>query len=108
MKIIPEQIINNRDLLRKQDAGKKSAQPETAVKASACDTLTIDATRSAGISDAQFISQLKKGIMSDIQAGAPEHKLDSLKQQIALDEYDVNIPEIVKKLMNVSPEVNYE
>jgi len=109
MKIIPEQIINNnRDVLKKQDVAKKSMQPETAAKASACDTITIEAKQAAEITDAQFIAQLKKMVLADIQAGTPEYKLEGLKQQIALDEYDVNIPDIVKKLMNVSSEVGHE
>lgn len=109
MKIIPEQILNNnRDVLRKQDAGKPGVKPEVAVKSSACDTITIEAKQDADVTDAQFIAQLKKSILSDIQAGAPEHKLDSLKRQIALNEYDVNIPEIIKKIMSAGPEVNYD
>lgn len=109
MKIIPEQLLNsNRDVLRKQDAGKKGSLPETAAKLSACDKITIEAKQGGDVSDAQFIAQLKKNILSDIQAGAPEHKLEDLKKQIALDEYDINIPELIKKLMNAGPEVNYE
>lgn len=108
MKIIPEQLMNNRDVLRKQNLDKKGAQPESAAKSAACDKITIEARQSEGLSDAQFIAQLKKGILSDIQAGASERKLDDLRQQIALGEYDVNASDVAKRIMNVGPEANYE
>ena len=108
MKIIPENIINtNKDILRKQPQNKGAAVSENVAKASDYDKITIGSKPDADVTDAQLISQLKKGILAEIQAGAPEHKLAGLKQQIALDEYDVNIPDIIRKIM-LDAEVNYE
>ena len=109
MKIIPESVIKiNKDVLKKQNQGKDTASFESAPKASASDKITIASNQVPALTDAEFIAQLKKNILSEIQAGAPEHKLADLKQQIALDEYDVNIPDIIKKIMLDSTEANYE
>ena len=109
MKIIPENIIKtNKDIVRKPFPDKDAAAPEAAEKSSGRDKITIASNQSGEITDAQFIAQLKKSIISDIQAGAPEHKLNDLKQQIALDEYDVNISDIIRKIMHDNPEGGYE
>ena len=109
MKIIPESIIKvNRDISKKQNFSKDTSASESTAKASAVDKITIEQSPGAALSDAEFIAQLKKNILSEIKAGAPEHKLGDLKQQIALDEYDVNIPDIVRKLMLDSHEASYE
>ena len=109
MKIVPENIINsNRNIVNKKNSNENKPVSETAEKSSDYDKLTIASNEKAGLPDAQFIAQLRKGVMSEIQAGAPEHKLDGLRRQIALDEYDINIPDIVRKLIQDSPEANYE
>jgi hypothetical protein len=110
MKVIPESVIKlNRDILKKQNHSSKDMKAfESPVKASACDKLTIESNQNPALSDDQLIALLKKNIMSEIQAGAPERKLDDLRQQIALDEYDVNVPDIVRKMMLDSYEVSYE
>jgi len=109
MKIVPENIIKvNRDVSKKQNHSKDTAASESAAKLPAGDKITIGSNQAPALSDAEFIAQLKKNILSEIQAGAPEHKLADLKQQIALDEYDVNIPDIVKKIMLDSNEGSYE
>ena len=104
MKIIPENVIKiNRDIAKKQSLNKNKdaseAASDPALRSSACDKITIESSQGPALSDAELIAQLKKNILSDIQAGTPEHKLNDLKQQIALDEYDVNIPDIIRKLM---------
>ena len=110
MKIIPESIIKiNKDVSKKQNQGKDmTASSESAPKTSAGDKITIASNQVPALTDAEFIAQLKKTILSEIQAGAPEHKLADLRQQIALDEYDINIPDIVKKIMLDSTEASYE
>ena len=109
MKIVPENIINsNRNIAKKQNVSENRQSPEAAGKASDFDKITIASNEKTGIPDAQFIAQLKKSIMSEIQAGAPEHKLDGLKRQIALDEYDINVPDVVRRIMLDSPEASYE
>jgi len=108
MKIIPENILNsNRNIARKQDSGDKKSAVETAFKSSDYDKITIGANQKNDLSDAQFIAQLKKGILAEIQAGAPEYKLEDLKQQIALDKYDVNVPDIARKML-LDNEVGHE
>jgi len=109
MKIIPENIINsNRNIVRKQSSDDTKTASETVSKSSDFDRLTIGANQKAGVPDEQFIAQLKKSILADIQAGAPEYKLEGLKQQITLDEYDVNIPDIIRKMLLDNPEASYE
>lgn len=109
MKIVPENIINsNRNIANKQNANESKQAPEASAKSSDYDKLTIASSDKGGVPDAQFIAQLKKGILSEIQAGAPEHKLDGLKRQIALGEYDVNVPDVVRKIMQDNPEASYE
>jgi len=109
MKIIPESLINsNRNIVRKQGSDGTKTASETVSKSSDFDRITIGANQKTGIPDELFIAQLKKSILSEIQAGAPEYKLDALKQQITLDEYDVNIPDIIRKLLLDNPEANYE
>ena len=109
MKIIPENIINsNRSIANKQNASENKQASGVSGKPSDYDKLTIASSEKTGVPDAQFIAQLKKSIMSEIQAGAPERKLDALKRQIALDEYDINIPDVVRKIMLDAPEAIYE
>ena len=108
MKIIPENLINNnRSLLKKQKHDEAKPASEHVSKSSDFDKITIGATQKTGIPDEQFVSQLKKSIIAEIQAGAPEYKLDDLKQQIALDEYDVNVPDIARKIL-LDNEVGHE
>jgi len=107
MKIIPDSSIKlNRDVAKKHNHTKDAAAFDLASKSAARDKITITSTQSHALSDAEFMAQLKKSILSDIQAGAPEHKLSDLKQQIALDEYDINISDIVRKMMLDSSEVS--
>ena len=108
MKIIPDGILNGREIARKQNHGKNAAPSGPVAKPAACDRITIESNQNDRMSDAQLITQLKKSIMSEIQAGAPEYKLADLKQQIAMNKYDVNISDIIRKLLLDSPEVNYE
>ena len=105
MKIIPENIVNNnKNIARKQSPEENKTAPEPGLKASGQDKITIEANQNAEMTDSQFISQLKRSILSEIQAGAPEHKLDDLKKQIALNEYDINIPDIIRKMLLDSQE----
>lgn len=109
MKIIPENAaLNSRNITRRANPDENKATPGSASKPAGCDKITIASSQNAGISDAQFVSQLKRGILSDIQAGAPEYKLDDLRQQIALGEYDVNIPDIIRKMLLDSQEAPHE
>ena len=108
MKIIPENMLNsNRNITKKHDSDNKKPAAGAISKSSDYDKVTIGADKKTGLSDAQFVAQLKKGILAEIQAGAPEYKLDDLKQQIALDEYDVNVPDIARKIL-LDNEVGHE
>jgi hypothetical protein len=109
MKVNPEIAIqNNKSIARKQAANENRQAGETGFKSSDFDKITIASNDKNGIPDAQFIMQLKKSILAEIQAGSPEHKLDDLKQQIALNQYDINIPDIVRKIMPAAPEAGNE
>jgi len=109
MKIIPGNMFNTgRDVMRKQSQSEAAAPKDAAAKTAGRDKIIIESTQNPGLSDAQLIAQLKKSILSEIQAGAPEYKLTDLKQQVALDKYDINISEIIRKLLLDNPEVNYE
>ncbi|MCL1809362.1 MAG: hypothetical protein FWG42_06340 [Clostridiales bacterium] len=109
MKIVPENIVSgNRNIARKQNPNENRGLQEAAAKPEGRDKITIAPSRGSDIPDAQFIAQLRKNIVSEIMAGAPEYKLDDLRQQAALGEYDVNIPDIIRKMLLDSHEVNHE
>ena len=108
MKIIPENIIKvNSDIVKKQNQGKSASESGLPAKSAPRDKITIESAPAVTLSDAELVAQLKKSILNDIQAGADRHKLNDLKRQIALEEYDVNIPEVVKKIM-LDAENTYE
>jgi len=109
MKIIPEHLVNsNRNVIKKQKTDEQKPASDTVSKSSDFDKITIGATQKTGTPDEQFVMQLKKSILSEIQAGASDYKLEGLKQQIALGEYDVNVADITRKIMLDNPEVGYE
>jgi len=109
MKIIPENMLNaNKEILRKPAQSKEAPVSGAAAKPSGYDTITIAANPNTGVTDEQYIAQLKKNILSDINSGATAHKLTDLRQQIALGDYDVNVPDIVRKIMQDNPEASYE
>lgn len=108
MKIVPENLINNRNIVKKQKPEEPKSASDTVSKSSDFDKITIGTAEKTGIPDEQFVSQLKKSILSEIQAGAPDYKLEDLKQQIALNEYDINVPDITKKIMLDSSETSHE
>ena len=109
MKIIPENIINNiRNITRKQNPVENQSRAEAALKTAGRDEIIIAANLNTEISDEQFIAQLKKSVLSEIQTGASEYTLESLKQQIALNEYDINTPDIIRKMLLDKYEVSYE
>ncbi|MCL1983143.1 MAG: hypothetical protein FWG53_08695 [Clostridiales bacterium] len=109
MKIIPENIVpGGRNVARKQNSDENRALHGAAAKPEGCDKITIAPNRDADVPDAQFIAQLRKSIVSEILAGAPEYKLDDLRQQAALGEYDVNIMDIIRKMLLDSQEVKNE
>ena len=108
MKIIPESIIKvNSDIAKKQNQGKSASDAGLPVKSVPRDKITIESAQPTALSDAELVAQLKRSILNDIQAGADMHKLNDIKKQIALDAYDVNIPEVVKKIM-LDAENSYE
>ena len=99
MKIIPESLIaGNKNITRRQSADDCKTPSESVGKSLGRDKITIAASQGE-VSDAQLIAQLKKSLSAEIQAGASERKLDDLRQEIALGEYDVNIPDIIRKML---------
>jgi len=108
MKITPDNILKiNRDVTKKQPETKSTVASNSTSKPFAQDKITIESNQGLTLSDVEFVTQLKKNILAEIKAGAPEHKLIDLKQQIALNEYDVNVPEVVRKIMLDSHEVSH-
>jgi anti-sigma28 factor (negative regulator of flagellin synthesis) len=61
------------------------------------DRITIDANQT--LSDEQFIKQLSKKISDEVKAGASQAELEDLKRQIALGEYDIDVDDIVSKIL---------
>jgi len=108
MKILPQRINVNPDINNLQNVKKNNAISGTVKKSADYDKIIIGAGNPAGISDDQFIATLKKAIMSEIQAGASERKLNDLKNQIAVDQYEINASDIVKRMMLDNYEVNYD
>ena len=86
---------------RNQNSGR-GAMPKAAgtaeYKNSVQDTITIRSGGAPASSDSQFIQMVKKHLLSEIGAGASEYKLNDLRCQVALGQYDVNISEIVRKM----------
>ena len=111
MKIIPPGITRNPDVSNLYDAKKKRAEsgdaPKEGGKAVDRDKMTIGADSSPVLSDAQLIASLKKSIMADIQAGASQQKIANLKQQVALNEYDINPADIARRML-LDNEANYD
>jgi len=89
----PELNNNNAQALK-----AKKGSSDSVAKSADFDKISIGKDE-GGRSDAQLIAALKKSIMSDLMVGASEQKLNDLRQQIALGEYDVNPSDIAKKML---------
>ena len=111
MKIIPPGVTRSPEAHSLHGAKKSRAASGDAAKETGKETdrdkITIGANHPSGPTDAQLIASLKSGIMADMQTGASQQKINSLKQQIALNQYDVNPSDIAKRLM-LDSEANYD
>lgn len=63
------------------------------------DNIIISSLNSNEDSTDTVINDLKNKIMSDIKSPAPQNKINDLKSQIALGEYQINTHDIVKKIL---------
>lgn len=51
------------------------------------------------MSDDEFVSRLSSDISNEVKAGKSESYLNSIKQQIALGDYDINADDIAGKIL---------
>lgn len=63
------------------------------------DQLTIHQTTNPIANDEQFISVLKDQLSSEVKMGASQYKLDDLRRQVALNQYDLNPADIARKIL---------
>lgn len=77
-------------------AGQKVRQ--AAEKTESQDRLTIRGA-SDELSSSRFVDVLKQKISSEVNAGASPEKLNTLKRQIAFQEYDINAADIIRKMI---------
>ena len=70
---------------------KKSGKTESKV-----DTVSIHSEEK--LSDAQFIERLTGQVLKEVENGAGNDKLQDLKRQVLLGEYDINPDDIVNKI----------
>lgn len=103
MKILPNGIKNSDGYqvskLAQKEKEMKTAGDATMKAAGKTDTLTIKSVPEEIKVDAQFVENLKNQILSEVKAGADLHKMDDLKKQISLGQYDINPADIVRKMM---------
>lgn len=85
------------DLRVGDNVGQKVRQ--TSDKTESKDSLTIHGSSDEQLSTSRFVDILKQKISSEVNAGAAPEKLDALKQQIAFQEYDINVTDIVRKMI---------
>lgn len=89
----PTAIINS-------NCRKTSKIPSASVSRNAeYDQLTIRQTPITQKSDEQFILSLKNQLSSEVKTGASQYKLDDLRRQVTLNEYDKNIADIARKIL---------
>lgn len=62
------------------------------------DTLTIQSEKANSLSDEQFLSVTTKRIAAEVRQGASEYKLQDLRRQVALGEYDIGVNEMIRKM----------
>lgn len=105
MKVLPSSVNRNPEINNLRNISKNCVMPGTVKKEADYDRITIGAASSSALSEDQFIVSLRKTISAEIQAGAPEQKLHDLKQQVAMNEYEINPSDIVRRLMLDSGEV---
>jgi anti-sigma28 factor (negative regulator of flagellin synthesis) len=104
--------INTENNFRNIMAAKNVAKPDNAAKtekktdkAGFADALSkvmsdsIQINSNQNLSDEQFIRQLSKKISDEVKAGTSQAKLDEIKRQIALGEYEIDVDDIVGKIL---------
>ncbi len=62
-------------------------------------TDSISIGGNGSMNDDQFISRLSSDISNEVKAGKSESYLNSIKQQIALGDYDINADDIAGKIL---------
>ncbi len=70
----------------------------SALNTVAQDSVTISGDRD--MSDEEFAAALGRRISSEVRAGASAQDMSDIKQQIALGTYDINVNDIIKKIIS--------
>lgn len=63
------------------------------------DDIIIHYNNASDTNSDAFINDIKNKIMADVKSPAASYKLNDLKSQIALGEYQINISDIAKKIL---------
>lgn len=77
-----------------------SSEAQTSAKASGFDQILINRTADAKLSDDQFVGMLTKQLSSEVKSGTSPYVLEDLQRQVALNQYDVNVSDIARKLIS--------
>ncbi|MBN7773737.1 flagellar biosynthesis anti-sigma factor FlgM [Clostridium aminobutyricum] len=68
-------------------------------KAQSVDTITISNASKDTIAENQFINTLRNQISSEVKASISPQELNSISDQVAKGEYEINANEIAKKIL---------
>ncbi|QAT42017.1 flagellar biosynthesis anti-sigma factor FlgM [Aminipila luticellarii] len=86
--------INKKNIPNQTGTGKVSFSENLRNR----DSITISASKEQ-VAEAQFVDTLRSRISAEVKAGVSDEKLESLKEQIAKGEYELNANEIAKKIL---------
>lgn len=62
------------------------------------DTITISASKDT-IAENQFVNALRNQLSSEVKAGTSPQEVDTISDQVAKGEYEINANEIAKKIL---------
>lgn len=89
--------INNINNYMGYNGPKKPAKPAEAVKSKNYDIVQINKSdKSGGVN----LEKLKKDVAADINKEISTSKIESIKESIKNKTYEIDVEEIVKKLLN--------
>lgn len=87
-------VKSNGDYIKlNKKEGKEQVQKQS------FDTITIGSPSVSDLPANEFAAILKNQIANEVKAGTSSYKLNEIKTQIALGEYDINAVDIVRKMM---------
>lgn len=83
----------------KENQNLMDCVPQAAAKSSGFDQITISRSADVKLSDDQFANMLSKQLSNEVKAGTSSYELNDLQRQVALEQYDINPTDIVRKMM---------